>query len=218
MNSFGGKGKIRPLKGEKMTAKKESLPGDFQKCAEFHGHICPGLAIGYRAAKAGMDWLAEKRAEDEEVVAIVETDACGADAIQVLTGCTFGKGNFIHRDFGKQAFTLLGRRTGRGVRLALRAGALDLSGRHRELLDRIREGSATAREREEFQKLHEGKFREIMEKPLPDLFSMQEVAPGIPPKAKIEPSKPCQICGEPTMGSKMQTYQGKEICRSCHPG
>ena len=24
-----------------------------------------------------------------------------ADAVQVLTGCTFGKGNFIYKDFGK---------------------------------------------------------------------------------------------------------------------
>jgi len=38
--------------------------------------------------------LGENRAEDEEIVAVVETDACGADAIQVRTGCTFGKGNF----------------------------------------------------------------------------------------------------------------------------
>ena len=118
---------------------------DFQKCAEFHGHVCPGLAIGYRAAKAGMEWLSANRAEDEEVVAIVETDACGADAIQVLTGCTFGKGNFFHRDYGKQAFTLLGRKTGRGIRLALRAGALELSGQHRGLFDRIREGTASRR-------------------------------------------------------------------------
>ena len=201
-----------------MIREKDFIPEDFQRCADFHGHICPGLAIGYRAAKAGMEWLSANRAEDEEVVAIVETDACGADAIQVLTGCTFGKGNFIHRDFGKQAFTLLGRKTGRGVRLALRAGALELSGQHRGLLDRIREGTASPEERREFQQLHLGKSREIMEKPLPELLEIKEVSPALPPKAKIEPSKPCQVCGEPTMGSKLQNHDGKEICRSCFPG
>ena len=201
-----------------MIREKDFIPEDFQRCADFHGHICPGLAIGYRAAKAGMEWLSANRAEDEEVVAIVETDACGADAIQVLTGCTFGKGNFIHRDFGKQAFTLLGRKTGRGVRLALRAGALELSGQHRGLFDRIREGTASPEERREFQQLHLGKSREIMEKPLPELFEIKEVSPALPPKAKIEPSKPCQVCGEPTMGSKLQNHDGKEICRSCCQG
>ncbi len=39
--------------------------------------------------------LQVERDGDEELFAIVETDACGADAIQVITGCTFGKGNFF---------------------------------------------------------------------------------------------------------------------------
>ena len=43
---------------------------DFERCIVFHGHVCPGLAIGYRAAKAGMEWLGEQRAEDEEIVCV----------------------------------------------------------------------------------------------------------------------------------------------------
>jgi len=40
------------------------IPGrdDFQRCAAFHGHICPGLAIGYRAARLAMERLQESRA------------------------------------------------------------------------------------------------------------------------------------------------------------
>lgn len=49
----------------------------FKKCIDFHGHLCPGLSLGYQAATAGMDWRSAHRAEDEEIVAIVETDACG---------------------------------------------------------------------------------------------------------------------------------------------
>ncbi len=49
---------------------------DLKKCADFHGHICPGLILGYKAAKKGLDMLNEQRAEDEEMAAIVETDAC----------------------------------------------------------------------------------------------------------------------------------------------
>jgi len=79
---------------------------DWQKCIEFHGHTCPGLAIGFQAARVLMERLGVLRAPDEELVAIVETDACGADAIQVMTGCTFGKGNFVFKDYGKHAFSL----------------------------------------------------------------------------------------------------------------
>ena len=86
---------------------------DWTRCVAFHGHECPGLAIGFMAAKAGLAWIESTRAEDEEVVTIVENDACGVDAVQVLTGCTFGKGNLIHKDYGKQVFTFFNRDTGR---------------------------------------------------------------------------------------------------------
>lgn len=71
---------------------------DFKRCEAFHGHVCPGLSIGFRVAKAAMERFGENRSEDEEIVAIVETNACCVDAVQVLTGCTFGKGNFISKE------------------------------------------------------------------------------------------------------------------------
>jgi formylmethanofuran dehydrogenase subunit E len=188
---------------------------EYQKCLEFHGHECPGLAIGFRAAKACLDWLKEKRAEDEELVAIVETDACGADAVQVLTGCTFGKGNFLFRDYGKQAFSLFGRRSGRGVRVCLRPGALEPAARHRQLMERVQKSEATPEEREEFGRIHRERAREILEKPLEELFTLMEISQILPAKARIETSKQCQVCGEPARASKIQIRGGKEICCSC---
>jgi formylmethanofuran dehydrogenase subunit E len=188
---------------------------DFKKCVEFHGHICPGLSIGYKAAKAAMAWLEENRAEDEELVAIVETDNCGADALQVLTGCTFGKGNFFYRDYGKQAFTLAERKSGRAVRLALKPGVLELSERHRHLIDQLWEGRATEAERKEFQALHLKRSREVLEMDPGDLFTIQRINLSLPPKARIDGSKPCPLCGELTMSSKMVPFEDKEICRAC---
>lgn len=187
----------------------------FQRCADFHGHICPGLAIGYRAATEGMAWLHEHRAEDEELVAVVETDACGVDAVQVLTGCTFGKGNLIHRDHGKQAFTLLDRRTGKGVRLALKDGALPVDEAHRALMRKVREDNATEEERESFWAGHRRACDEILEAPFHALFTLEPVEVDLPAKATIEPSVSCAVCGEPTMPSKMVERSGQRICRGC---
>jgi hypothetical protein len=66
-----------------------------QKVRDFHGHLCAGLTIGIRAAQVALREIGPHSA-DEEVVAVVETDMCAVDATQVLTGCTFGKGNLIH--------------------------------------------------------------------------------------------------------------------------
>ena len=119
-NSLTSDGEEKEMeRGEKMKNEAISLGGDFSKCAEFHGHTCPGLAIGFQAARTLMERLDVRKSPDEELLAIVETDACGADAIQVMTGCTFGKGNFLFKNYGKHAFSLLDRRKGKGVRVCL---------------------------------------------------------------------------------------------------
>ncbi|MFH1116136.1 MAG: FmdE family protein [Pseudomonadota bacterium] len=188
---------------------------EWKKAVDFHGHVCPGLAIGFKAAKAGMEWLKENRAEDEELVAVVETDACGADAIQVLTGCTFGKGNFIFRDHGKTVFSLVSRNSGRGVRIALRAGAFRPDERHMELIGKVRAETATEEERAEFRQLHDRRCHDILGKDPTELFSVEEVQVELPAKAAIEPSRVCDTCGEPTMQSKLQQRGGGMVCRSC---
>ena len=188
---------------------------DFEKCADFHGHICPGLAIGYRASLAGMDWLKENRSEDEEIVAIVETNACGADAVQVLTGCTFGKGNFFFKDYGKQVLTLISRKSGDGIRVALKNGALELSEEHRSLMDKIRTGQATESEKKRFQVVHVERAGDILTRPLDELFDVRPVNEPPPSKAVIEPSEPCEKCGEPTMASKLTYSGGKKLCGDC---
>jgi formylmethanofuran dehydrogenase subunit E len=187
----------------------------FQRCVDFHGHVCPGLAIGYRAAIAAMRWLDENRAEDEDLVAVVENDACGVDAFQVLTGCSFGKGNLIHKDYGKQAFSLLARRSGKGVRIALKDGALWLDNEHRALMQKIREGTATKEEQQTFKARHRAKSEAILGAAFEGLFDLQPTTDEIPAKAVIEPSERCGACGEPTMPSKMVDEDGKRVCRGC---
>lgn len=188
---------------------------DFRRCADFHGHVCPGLAIGYRASKAGLERLREDRSPDEEIVAIVETDACCADAVQVLTGCTFGKGNFIYKNYGKTAFTFLSRRTGEGVRIVSKPGARVPDKRHRELMAKVGAGDATPEEQEEFKNLHIERSGEVLIKPLEELFSIENVTIALPDKARIEPSKSCSRCGEPVMASKLEVVCGEGVCREC---
>ena len=78
-------------------------PREIEDTIAFHGHSCPGLAIGIRLVE-----LARKQldiTETSNVVCVTETDMCGVDAIQFLTPCTYGKGNLVHRDYGKAGFT-----------------------------------------------------------------------------------------------------------------
>lgn len=188
---------------------------DFKKCAEFHGHTCPGLAIGYRAAKAGLERLRKGRAADEELAAVIETDACGADAVQVLTGCTFGKGNLIFKDHGKQVLTLFGRVSGEGFRVSMKPGDMSMSDRQRELIAKIREDNVTQEERKEFEELYLERTCEILDKPLEELFRIEATSMDMPAKARIMPSVLCDRCNEPTMSSKLIDKGGEKFCGEC---
>lgn len=53
----------------------DQYPPVFRDAIRFHGHVCPGLIIGYRAAKVAQSAFRVERSEDEELVAIVENDA-----------------------------------------------------------------------------------------------------------------------------------------------
>ncbi len=198
-----------------MTANDIFTSDIFTKCLDFHGHLCPGLSLGYRATQTAMDKLDEQRSEDEEIVAIVETDACFSDAVQVMTGCTFGKGNFIYKDHGKLALTLLSRNTGKGVRVVMKPDALPSNPEHRELMQKISKGDASESEKIRFKELHQQNSHVVLESPVANLFLVKNIFMDLPDKAKIEPSEPCSKCGEATMRTKLEEIDGKRLCREC---
>ena len=201
------------MKAEEILSSEE-----FKRCAEFHGHVCPGLSIGFKAAQALMARLGVTRAPDEELVAIVETDACGVDAIQVMTGCTFGKGNLILKNYGKNAFTLSDRKRGKVFRACLRSDAMAMDPAHLTLFEKIRQGQAQAEDMERFQQLREKRLKDILETDPNKLFTVEEINADVPPQARIAESVVCDMCGEPTMVDLLQDIEGQRVCIPCSRG
>ena len=185
-----------------------------RKTIDFHGHSCPGLAIGMRVSELVLAEIG--RASDEEMVAVVETDMCGVDAIQFLTGCTFGKGNLIHMDHGKNAFTFYRRSDGKAIRILLRP---DIFKEPENDLTELREKPAreklTPDEQIRVKDAVENRKKRIMDAPLDYLFDISPVKGPIPEKARIMDSIPCQACGEPTMETRTRRFQGQILCIPC---
>ena len=170
---------------------KQTLEIPFEEVAAFHGHVCPGLAIGYVMSRAALRALADERAEDEELVAVVENDACGVDAVQYLTGCTFGKGNLIFRDYGKQVYTFYHRASGKAVRVTQAPG-----------------GSGREQTREE-------RVRWMLSVPEEEVVEVQEVSIPVPDFARIRNSVTCEFCGERVMETRARIREGKSACIPC---
>jgi formylmethanofuran dehydrogenase subunit E len=188
---------------------------NFRKCVEFHGHICPGLAIGFQAARTLMKRLGVRKAPDEDLLAIVETDACGADSIQVMTGCTFGKGNFIFRNYGKHAFSLVDRKKGKAMRACLRPDAFEADPKYLSLSGKVQNDEASAKELAQFRKIQQMRVQKILEADAESIFKIEEMSIDIPPKARITESGTCDFCGEPTKIDLLHEINGKRLCIPC---
>jgi formylmethanofuran dehydrogenase subunit E len=158
-----------------------------EKCVAFHGHICPGLLVGVKAAMYALEIFGEQFSRDEELVCVSENDACGVDAIQVILGCSVGKGNLLFRLRGKQAFSFYDRKSGKSVRMVLKPW-----------------GDMNMKEKREFLNSKEPK----------ELFELKEAEP-MPEKAIIFKSIPCEICGEESAEYFTRNQDGKNVCLSC---
>lgn len=194
----------------------QDYPKDLQKAIEFHGHFCPGLAIGYRAAKAAIKKLEAERAEDEELIAIVETDACGIDAVQSLLGCTMGKGNLIYKDYGKQVFTIASRKQNKAVRVALKPNAYPQSPAQDELRAAVFGGTASEEQRKEFQEIQQARITQLLTKETDQLFKVEWIDMPLPLPARIFKSVICDYCGETVMEPRARLKEGKIACLSCN--
>lgn len=188
---------------------------DYQECVKFHGHTCMGLTIGYLAATLALDRLEVERAVDEELVAVVENDACCCDAVQVLTGCTFGKGNFFFKDHGKMAFSFANRSTGKSIRLVLKPHVLEAPGDELRLRDLINSGQASAEEIRSYEKMSESRVKELFAGGPENFFDVQDQDDELPAHATIAPSIACAGCGEMVMETKLVDRDGRKLCRAC---
>jgi len=184
------------------------------RVVEFHGHMCPGLAMGIQAAQIALREIGP-HAKDEEVVAVVETDMCGVDAIQFLTGCTFGKGNLIHHDYGKNAYSFFRRSDGRAVRISVRPDAWQRNPEHQALFAKVRSGQATDAERARFQELHVAQSHKVLALDPEILYGFEEIHAAPPRKARIHASVICAECGEAAMETRVRRLDGRELCQPC---
>lgn len=157
---------------------------------KFHGHECPGLAIGYKVAQAAQKYLEIDFSEDEEIVCIAENDACGLDAIQVMIGCTIGKGNLLIKLRGKSVYHFYNRKTNKSVRMALKRKSHNM-------------------ERDEYKNY-------LIDTNAIDLFDISDTYIEIPEKARIFLSHECETCGEKTSEQFIRFQGGHKVCLDCY--
>jgi len=169
-----------------------NVEGLMEKAVKFHGHSCPGLAIGVLVSKYILD-NGNDFSIDEELVAVVENDNCSVDAIQVLLGTTFGKGNLKYLDHGKNSYSFYNRTSKKAVKLSIKAisfGDRDMS--------------------------REERLEKLLKARPEDVFNIEKIDFKPPNEAEIHQSLACDNCGEPTMSTRIKEFENKKLCIPCH--
>lgn len=159
-------------------------------CVAFHGHECGGLTIGYKASLYAIQLLDLTFSADEQVVCISENDACGVDAIQVMLGCSIGKGNLLFHMRGKSAYSFYNRKNGKSVRLVLKPKP---EGMTREASFGYYQGCKPE-----------------------EMFDVKETTIALPEKARLFDSCACDRCGEITGANWIRMVEGKKLCLDCY--
>ena len=210
-----------PLRREiERLIEKGDLRGLLYKAGELHGHLCPYLAYGVVAGYIAVRELNIRNTGMEEVIAIVETNNCFTDGIQVVTGCSFGNNSLIFKDLGKTAVTVA-RRDGSAIRIVLDPDFEE--SRDEEypeayrLWDKIfvkREKVSEEEHRRMMRLFAEMSIKEL-DNPPEKMFKIEWLKIRVPEYAPIFNSVRCSVCGEKVMETRARVKDGKPVCISC---
>lgn len=186
----------------------------YNDVVDFHGHSCPGLALGYRVSLCCLREF-KGRAEDEELVAVVENNSCSIDAVQVMTGCTFGKGNLIFRDYGKQVYTFIKRPSGKCVRISVHWQRPAESDEEKSMWERYANGDRSRKILDFVHNAKTARVKHILEAEEKKLLKVTKGLQSLPEEARIYPSIHCEACGEKVMEPRARVRGGKILCIPC---
>lgn len=195
-------------------------PKDFLAAGQLlHGHHCPAMPLGLRAGAAALNALGVERAKDGQLEVILELgDAhcahCFADGVQMITGCTFGKGNIRKVGYGKFGLTLVERATGRRVRVVPKAEAQAASRQTPFFQDyRIKGIPASQVPREVVEPL----IQNVMNAPEDKILKVGAVEQG-----PVAPKRPeqfstfvCEGCGDMVIESYGRIHGDRKVCIPC---
>ena len=210
--------KENPREETEKLVQKGDLEALLRKAAELHGHFCSYLTYGVKAGYIAIKELGIKNSGMEEAIAIVETNNCFSDGIQIITGCTFGNNALIYKDVGKTAVTVA-KRDGTALRIALdpiyeKSIEKEYSEANR-LWEKVvvKREEATQQEHSRMMELFaEVAFKEL-KKPADKMFKITRMKINTPEYAPIFNSVICPVCGEKTYKTVM--HKGKLVCMDC---
>lgn len=136
----------------------------FEEIAEAHGHRCPGIAIGYKMAKAAAEW-----AGDEPVRVYSTTTRCPLDALRHTFRLT--DETLTIEDKGELHF-VLEKADGSKLFIDEVPGSKIKNDEGNKLRKKVREGTASKEEIARFNEIQEELLQQAFNTPDEKLFTI----------------------------------------------
>jgi len=195
-------------------------PHEFLSAGQLlHGHKCPAMPLGLRAGAAALDALGVERSTDGQLEAILELGDghcahCFADGVQMITGCTLGKGNIRKLGYGKFGLTLVERATGRKVRVVPRVEAQRASRQTPFFTEYRMKGIPASQVPAE---VVEPMIQKVMNAPVDQILKVGPVEQGpvIPRPEELFAAFACEACGDMVIEAYGRIQHDLRLCIPC---
>jgi formylmethanofuran dehydrogenase subunit E len=183
----------------------------------FHGHRCPAMPLGLRAAIAAMEVLGVERAKDKELFVISETGkghaaGCFLDGIMTSTGCTYGKSNIKKLYYNKMAFTLIDVVKSKAVRVSLKPSFVE------KMLSSpfVQERKKGTPPQDVNPKIANPLIENVLSMPYENFLNIEPVKDYIfENKKSVFDTRTCAVCGEQVFVDKLEKTDKGEVCLAC---
>ncbi len=187
----------------------------FQDAVDFHRHLCLDIAVGYRAAEILVREMGDELKNMKEVVALVGNETCALDAIQEITGCTFGKRNLILTHVGKPVYILQNTKTGNSVRAYCHYWDTFDHTEFRRLRKAVKNPDVSEADKAALEKMTKETIDHILAAPESALFKVTRLVLPAPKIAGKYPAAPCEECGEHVNEALLTETGGQKLCKEC---
>lgn len=187
-----------------------------KRVVDFHGHVCPELALGSKFCEFVQHLLGENVLEDSNFSVLAENSTSALDAIQILLGVTIGNQRLMIMDYGKHNYTLYSRHRDKGWNFKMKAMNFGDEEAFHKLEGKIVNNNALLEDIVSFQKLIDERVRRIFALSPQELFLLE---PTQYPQQQARESTSfyttCAICDQQVLATRCIERRDKILCMPC---
>jgi formylmethanofuran dehydrogenase subunit E len=186
-----------------------------KRVVDFHGHVCPELAVGSKFCEFVQHLLDENSLEDTGFSVLAENSTSALDAIQVLLGVTVGNQRLMVMDYGKHNYTLYSRNHDQGWSFRMIGLAFGDEDAFHSLEEKIMNDNALLEDIVSFQQLIDARVQQIFNLSPQDLFVIEPTPCGQQPRESTSLYTICDNCGEQVLANRCVERRNKALCLPC---